>query len=53
MLTFKDCLDYCELSEDEVMAIAHHERMTEIDALAYAYKLQQVRTGETGIAVHE
>ena len=33
MLTYQDCLDLCELEEDEVEAIAEHEHLTEIAAL--------------------
>ncbi len=32
MLTFDDCLDFCELTEDEVLAISQHEHMPEIVA---------------------
>lgn len=27
MLTFEDCLGFCELTEDEVLAIAEHEHL--------------------------
>ena len=33
MLTFEDCLGLCELSEDEIQAIAEHEHLPEIVAL--------------------
>ena len=32
MLTMEDCLGLCELTEDEVKAIAEHEHLTEIVA---------------------
>ena len=32
MLSLEDCLALCELSEDEVLAIAHHEHLPEIAA---------------------
>jgi hypothetical protein len=32
MLSLKDCLALCELSEDEVLAIAQHEHIPEIAA---------------------
>jgi hypothetical protein len=28
MLTFEDCLELCELTEDEVDAIAQHEQLS-------------------------
>ena len=49
MLTFKDCLDYCGMTEDEVSVIAHHERMDGITAMAFAYRLLQTREGEREI----
>jgi hypothetical protein len=33
MITFDDCLALCELTEDEIDAIAEHEHLTEIAAL--------------------
>jgi hypothetical protein len=33
VLTFDDCLGLCELSEDEIRAIAEHEHLPEIVAL--------------------
>ena len=30
MLTLKDCLDFCDLSEDEIRAIAEHEHIPEL-----------------------
>ena len=33
MLTFDDCLGLCELSEEEIRAIAEHEHLPEIVAL--------------------
>ena len=33
MLTFEDCLALCELTEDEIDAIAEHERISETVAL--------------------
>jgi hypothetical protein len=32
MLSLQDCIALCELSKDEVLAIAHHERLPEIAA---------------------
>ena len=33
MLTFEDCLGLCELTEDEIDAIAEHEHLPEMAAL--------------------
>ncbi|MEO1250685.1 MAG: hypothetical protein AAFW76_12755 [Pseudomonadota bacterium] len=33
MLTFKDCVGLCDLTEDEVDAISHHEHLPGIVAL--------------------
>lgn len=33
MLSLEDCLGLCDLSEDEVLAIAEHERIPEIAAV--------------------
>ena len=35
MLTLLDCLELCELTEDEVLAIAEHEHITEMAALEF------------------
>ncbi|MDQ2694037.1 MAG: hypothetical protein M3Z21_01415 [Pseudomonadota bacterium] len=32
MLTLQECLEYCELTEDEIHAIAEHEHVPEIVA---------------------
>jgi hypothetical protein len=32
MLTFKDCLEFCELTEEEIEAISEHEHVPEIVA---------------------
>lgn len=34
MLTYQECLDICGLSEEEIEAIAEHERMEPIVAMA-------------------
>ena len=36
MLTYQDCLGMCSLDQDEIDAIAEHERIPEIVALEYA-----------------
>ena len=39
MLTYEDCIGLCELTEEEVDAIAEHEHMPEMVAVAYAQYL--------------
>ena len=46
MLSLQDCLDMCELSEDEVLAIAHQERLPEITAAALGHCLVRTREAE-------
>ncbi|HEY5717398.1 MAG TPA: hypothetical protein VIS52_02830 [Motiliproteus sp.] len=41
MLTFEDCLDYCELTLDEIDAVAAHEHSCRLQALALAGSLVQ------------
>jgi hypothetical protein len=44
MITLEDCLAFCGLTEEEVLAIAEHEHMPEEAATAYAqYLLNQER----------
>ena len=45
MLTFEDCLGLCELTEDEIDAIAHHEHLTELAALELGQYLVQSPEG--------
>ena len=33
MLTYKDCLDLCDLTEEEIEAIAEHEHLSRVVAL--------------------
>ncbi|MEX0345765.1 MAG: hypothetical protein AB3N20_12645 [Rhizobiaceae bacterium] len=35
----EDCLAFCDLTEEEILAIAEHEHMPEIVAIAYAQYL--------------
>ncbi len=42
MITLEDCIGYCGLTEEEVLAIAEHEHLPEIAATALAqYLLSQ------------
>lgn len=45
MLSLKDCLDYCDLSEDEVALIAHHEHLDFPEAAQLACCLVQSDEG--------
>ncbi|MGI9388363.1 MAG: hypothetical protein ACR2OX_13125 [Methyloligellaceae bacterium] len=36
MITMEDCIGLCELTEEEILAIAEHEHMPEMAAIAYA-----------------
>lgn len=49
MLTFEDCLSLCELTEDEVDAVAEHEHMGETAALELAAYLTRTPEGEVRI----
>ena len=40
MITLEDCLAFCGLTEEEVLAIAEHEHMPEIAAAAFAEYLR-------------
>ena len=46
MLTFEDCLAFCDLSEEEVRAIAEHEHLPAIVALELGDCLVQGPDGE-------
>jgi hypothetical protein len=46
MLTLEDCLALCDLSEEEVLAIAEHEHIPEIAAVELANYLVHSPDGE-------
>ncbi len=46
MLTLEDCIALCELSEEEVLAIAEHEHIPEIAATELANYLVHTPEGE-------
>ena len=46
MLGLEDCLALCELSEEEVLAIAHHEHLPEIAAAELGNYLVRTPEGE-------
>ena len=49
MLRLDDCLSLCELSQEEVLAIAHHEHLPEIAAAELANYLVHTPEGEMRI----
>jgi hypothetical protein len=49
MLSLEDCLALCDLSEAEVLAIAHHERLPEIAAVELGQYLVRTPEGELRI----
>ena len=49
MLSLQDCLALCELSEEEVLAIAHHEHLPEIAAAELGNYLVRTPSGEMRI----
>lgn len=49
MLTIAECLDFCGLTEDEVLAIAEHENIDEMAAIAMAGYLSETPDGERAI----
>lgn len=49
MLTYQDCLGLCELTEDEIRAIAEHEHLPELVALELGQYLAQSQDGQRTI----
>ncbi len=49
MLTYEDCLDMCDLSQDEIYAIAEHEHIDRLQAVATAEFLTHCEGGERKI----
>jgi hypothetical protein len=49
MLTVQDCLAMCELTEEEVRAIAQHEHIPEVVAAELGNYLVHTSTGEQEI----
>jgi hypothetical protein len=45
MITLEDCIAFCGLTEEEVLAIAEHEHIPEIVATALAKYLQSLEHG--------
>ncbi len=49
MLTFEDCLALSELTEEEILAIAEHEHIPELEALELGNYLVHAPKGEETI----
>ena len=49
MLTLEDCIAYCDLTEEEVLAIAEHEHLPEMAAIAYGQYLLRKDEGTAQI----
>jgi len=49
MITFEDCLELCDLTQEQINAIAEHEHMDRMPALAAGDHLVHTRGGETKI----
>jgi hypothetical protein len=49
MLSYEDCLGFCELTEEEIEAIAEHEHLPAIVAAEYANYLCHAPDGEARI----
>lgn len=49
MLTYEDCLGLCDLTEEEIEAIAEHEHLPAIVATEYANYLCRTAEGELRI----
>jgi hypothetical protein len=48
MICLEDCIALCDLSEEEILAVAEHEHIPEIAAVALAdYLLHQAHGAET------
>jgi hypothetical protein len=45
MITLQDCIAFCGLTEEEVLALAEHEHVPEIIAAALACQLMKQRHG--------
>ena len=50
MLTYEDCLAFCELSEEEIAAISEHELIPEIVAIEMGEYLVHTDDGERRIS---
>jgi hypothetical protein len=49
MLTLEDCLAYCDLTEEEILAIAEHENLSEMAAIAVGHYMMQQDKGPEAV----
>ena len=49
MITLEDCLGLCDLTEEEILAIAEHEHLPEIAAIALGHYLVHQEHGPEAI----
>ena len=49
MLTFDDCVGFCDLSPEEIAAIAEHEHISQLVALELGTCLMKTGTGRARI----
>ena len=49
MLSLEDCIALCGLTEEEVLGIAHHERLNEMAAAELGNYLVRTPEGQVGI----
>jgi len=49
MLTLRDCIDFCGLSDEEIAAISEHEHLPPIVAAEFASYICQTPEGEPAI----
>jgi hypothetical protein len=45
MITLEDCIALCDLTEEEILAIAEHEHLPEMAAVAYGQYLFSKKNG--------
>lgn len=50
MLTYEDCLGMCDLTEEEIEAIAEHEHCHPLIALELGHHLVQTEAGQPRVA---
>jgi hypothetical protein len=51
MLTLKDCMDYCDITDDEVDLLAEHDHIPAEVAVQLACSLVQTREGVRKICI--
>jgi hypothetical protein len=49
MLTLEDCLAHCDLTEEEILAIAEHENLSEMAAIALGHYMIHQKEGAQAV----